>query len=90
MLQKRLLPKQQLRQQRQLLKLLKQQPAVEARFAYSRKMLKKAEKRMLKGSTPALAAVDMQNIIKGIAYKTGLSVKSFQVLTVDESEETEE
>lgn len=69
--------------------MLKEQSAVKARFDYSRKMVKQAEKRLLSGTTQALAAVDMQNIIKGITYKAGIEVKSFQVLAVDDSEDTE-
>lgn len=68
----------------QHLHMLKKKPGLEARFSASKTALARAEKMLLNGTTPALAAVDMQNIIKGIAYKTGIEIASFQVLTTVE------
>ncbi len=42
--------------------------------------LKKVEMGLLRGNTSALAAVDMQNIIKAVVFETGCEVKSLQVL----------
>jgi len=44
------------------------------------KLLKKTENGLLKGKTPVLASVDLQNTIKGVVYKAGIELKSFQVL----------
>ncbi len=43
-------------------------------------LLKKSEKGLLEGKTPALASVNIQDIIKGVIYKAGIEIKSVQVL----------
>ncbi len=46
----------------------------------ARKTLEKFEKQLLRGNTPSLAAVDMQNIVKDIVYKAGVDISRLQVL----------
>lgn len=46
--------------------------------------LKRAESGLLTGKTPALAAVDIQNILNGIAEKSGIDIKTTRVLKAEE------
>lgn len=54
---------------------------LETRLASLNQSLAHAEAGFLNGKTAALAAVDIQNIISGIALGSGLEIKSTQVLS---------
>jgi hypothetical protein len=60
--------------------LVARQPGYQALHAGAAALLKKAEKGLLKGETPALAAVDLQNSVKTAVSRTGLEVTTFQVM----------
>jgi hypothetical protein len=53
---------------------------LEARLAFLRKSLERAEAGLLTGKTAALAAVDVQNVLNEIALGSGVEIKSMQVL----------
>ena len=54
---------------------------LEARLASLNKSLERAEAGFLTGKTAALAAVDIQNILNGIALGSGVAIMSTQVLS---------
>ncbi len=58
---------------------LKGRAELEARFASLGKSLERAEAGLLTGKTAALAAVDIQNILNGIATETGVEIRSVVV-----------
>ncbi|MFH1155015.1 MAG: type II secretion system protein GspM [Pseudomonadota bacterium] len=60
----------------------------QARHDGTAALLANAENWLLTGETPAMAAVDMQNIIKAVVYKAGLEVASFQVLKASDPDTT--
>ena len=50
--------------------------------------LKRAESGLLTGKTQALAAVDIQNILNGIADKSGIDIKTTRVLKAEEIDDS--
>jgi hypothetical protein len=55
-------------------------PGVESRLVSLTRELRKGEGELLSGDTPALAAVDIQNILTGIAGEIGVEVKTMRIL----------
>ncbi|MHB8773152.1 MAG: type II secretion system protein GspM [Syntrophales bacterium] len=53
---------------------------LEARLASLNKSIERAEAGLLTGTTAALAAVDIQNILKEITLGSGVEIKSVQIL----------
>ena len=61
---------------------------IQRRLNNSRRVLKRAEKGLLKGETTAIAAVEMQRLINEAVQGAGVEVKSVKVLKTTESKDT--
>jgi Tfp pilus assembly protein PilO len=59
------------------------------RFKANEKVLNKLQSGLLSGTTPALAAVDIQNILNSIAVKRGVEIRKVRVLKPEELESAE-
>ncbi len=76
-------------------KILKYQQKVQQRSAYEAqhvafgRLLERAHTSLLNGKTPALAAVDIQNVLNSIAGRHDVEIKTIRVLKPKESEETD-
>lgn len=60
--------------------------ALQKRLAELTGILERGEGGLLRGKTPALAAVDMQNILSGIAQKSAVDIQSVRVMKVVQEE----
>lgn len=60
-----------------------------AENAAVKRRFRQMENRLLTGTTPSLAAVDVQNILNGIAAKENLKFSTMRVMRAVESEETD-
>ena len=59
---------------------VQQRKNLESRLAALNRHLRQAESGLLSGETPALAAVDIQNILGDISRKIGVDIKTMRVL----------
>ncbi|MBW1788569.1 MAG: hypothetical protein JRK53_18435 [Deltaproteobacteria bacterium] len=59
------------------------------RIKANEKVLKKLQAGLLSGTTPALAAVDIQNILNDIAVKSGIEIRKVRVLKPEEMDDAE-
>ncbi len=59
------------------------------RIKANEKVMKKLQAGLLSGTTPALAAVDIQNILNDIAVKSGIEIRKVRVLKPEEMDEAE-
>jgi hypothetical protein len=59
------------------------------RYKANIKVLNKLRSGLLSGTTPALAAVDIQNILNGIAVKRGIEIRKVRVLKPEEMADAE-
>lgn len=64
-------------------KALREKKDLEARLASLNRTLGRLESRLLTGDTPALAAVDIQNLLNGIAGRRAIDIKTMRVLKPD-------
>lgn len=75
---------QELARQQQLLRqyqtLLANREAIKERLAAARKVLSQAEGQLLSGTSPAVAAADLQELIKKLTQEQGIQVVSIKVL----------
>jgi len=63
---------------------LREKGAVEARKSFLSKTIAAAENGLLTGKTPALAAVEIQNILDGIAKTTKGDIKTLRILKTED------
>jgi len=63
-----------------------QQKTLESRHLALRRMLAQLESTLLEAQTPALAAVDIQNILNRLAEDSKVEIRSIQVLKTRENE----
>jgi hypothetical protein len=63
-----------------LKRVVDERPGLESRLVSLTRELRKGEAELLSGDTPALAAVDIQNILTGIAGEIGVEVKTMRIL----------
>ncbi len=59
------------------------------RIKANEKVMKKLQAGLLSGTTPALAAVDIQNILNDIAVKSGIEIRKVRVLKPEEMDDAE-
>ena len=59
------------------------------RYEANQKILKALQSGLLSGTTPALAAVDIQNILNDIAVSRGVEIRKVRVLKPEETGSTE-
>ena len=58
---------------------------IEERLISLTRFLERGESRLLKGKTPALASVDIQNRLNTIAKRNGIEIKSLRVLKPEQT-----
>ena len=68
-------------------KTLREKKDMEARLASLNRALGRLESRLLTGDTPALAAVDIQNLLNGIAGRSAIDIKTMRVLKPEDEDE---
>ena len=68
-------------------KALREKKDMEARLASLNRALGRLESRLLTGDTPALAAVDIQNLLNGIAGRSAIEIKTMRVLKPEDEDE---
>jgi hypothetical protein len=61
-------------------RIAKKRKALEAQLASLRQSLRRAEAGLLSGKTPALAAVEVQNLIKRLVNEKGAQIRTIRVL----------
>lgn len=69
-----------------LRELLQERSDLQARFVSLNRDLERLETGLLSGNTPALAAVDIQNILNRIATQIGIEIKSMRILKAGREE----
>jgi len=57
--------------------------SIENRFNHLNREIERVGKVLLNGTTPALAAVDLQNMINDIAKRSGVEISTMRVLTAE-------
>ena len=66
---------------------LREKKDLEARLASLNRTVGRLESRLLTGDTPALAAVDIQNLLNGIAARSAIDIKTMRVLKPEDEDQ---
>jgi Tfp pilus assembly protein PilO len=66
---------------------LREKKDLEARLTALNRTLDRLESRLLTGDTPALAAVDIQNLLNGIASRSAIDIRTMRVLKPNDEDQ---